>query len=152
MFITLELLEEKRACLEQRGLFQTHFPDGFEVTVEGCVAVAGVFDWGWAAEYLLPYGGYGLYAEAYLAALKVYHPTVEAAWEVFYAACEAKQRELPDWDGADYEAYSVWRHEPRRVRTEATNAALAVLKKARATAFATQALRVPTQDSAPARP
>jgi hypothetical protein len=152
MFITLELLERKDACPPQRELFQSHFPNGVEVTVEGCVAVAGVFDWSWAAEYLLPHGGNDAYEDALAEAEKVYYDTTDAIWEAFDAAIAAKRLELPAWDGADREVYEAWRRETSRVHTETRDAAKVVLEKAQATAFATQAMLVTIRDSAPAQP
>jgi len=152
MFITLELLEEKDACTTQRKLFQSHFPNGVEVTVEACVAVAGIFDWSWAAEYLLPYGGNSAFEDAFAEAEKVYYDTTDATWEAYEAAIAAKQLELPAWDGADRLTYEAWQRETSRVHTETRDAAKVVLERAQATAFATQAMLVPTRDPAPAQP
>lgn len=54
MFLTDKILRAKRACADQRELFNEQFPGGVEVTEDVCVSVADKFDWYWAAGHLLP--------------------------------------------------------------------------------------------------
>lgn len=51
--VTLEQLRQKGACADQARLFRAVFGERAEVTIESCVAVADIFDWNWAALYLL---------------------------------------------------------------------------------------------------
>ena len=60
---TVDILESKKACLDQIKLFKEHFPDGAPMTVEAAIKVASVFDWGWAANHLLSSEGRKAYEE-----------------------------------------------------------------------------------------
>lgn len=51
--LTLDTLRRLGACSGQTDLFQKHFGNTVEVTPELCESVAGIFDWNWAARYLL---------------------------------------------------------------------------------------------------
>lgn len=53
MKITPALLRRKGACDKQVARFRELFPGGITPTLAACEAVAGVFDWGWAAAHLL---------------------------------------------------------------------------------------------------
>ena len=52
--ITLDMLYARDACQPQVSRFIRLFGQSVEVTPEACTAVAGQFDWGWAAHNLLP--------------------------------------------------------------------------------------------------
>lgn len=52
--VTLDMLHSLDACEGQIREFERVFPAGeVEVTVDGMVAVADMFEWGWAGSYLL---------------------------------------------------------------------------------------------------
>ena len=51
--ITLLQLRELGACADQCAEFEKRFGKSVEVTEELCLSVADVFNWDWAAEYLL---------------------------------------------------------------------------------------------------
>jgi hypothetical protein len=51
--ITLDMLKDLCACWDEREKFERHFGESVEITEELCVRYATVFDWSWAADYLL---------------------------------------------------------------------------------------------------
>ena len=83
MKITLRHLKLKGACSEQVALFQKHFGQGGEVTLEKCLSVADVFDWSWAARNLLSPAADTEYERAKASALAEYERAKAAA---FFAA------------------------------------------------------------------
>lgn len=54
MFITKELLLEKRACTKEFEKFNTIFPDGVELTEEICLKYCLEFHVDWCASVFLP--------------------------------------------------------------------------------------------------
>jgi len=52
--ILLSDLRAAGACADQVALFEARFGDGVDVTEALCLSVADLFDWSWAADYLLP--------------------------------------------------------------------------------------------------
>ena len=46
-------LQAAKACPEQVALFRAHFGDGGTVTLAKVRKVAGLFNWDWAARFLL---------------------------------------------------------------------------------------------------
>lgn len=76
--ITAALLESKDACPRGVGRFRQHFGEGpAPLTPEAVAAVAGAFDWDWAAEYLLsPDGAKAYRAAARAAYVAVYDPAL----------------------------------------------------------------------------
>lgn len=53
MYLTSEILKAKGACASQVNFFERLYPKGTEITLEECLKHAIVFDWDWAARYLL---------------------------------------------------------------------------------------------------
>jgi hypothetical protein len=51
--LTLQILIDKGACLEQVELFRAKFGTSVRVTQRLCVSVADAFAWDWAAQHLL---------------------------------------------------------------------------------------------------
>ncbi len=81
MKITIEQLKDFDACEDQRDLFAKHFGTEVEITEVLCAEVAGIFDWGWAAENLLSNEG-------------------RVEWERAVAVAAAPHRARLNWPGA----------------------------------------------------
>jgi hypothetical protein len=84
--ITADTLRAKGACQDQIDLFAQLFPDGVHVTVEAAVAVAGQFDWDWAARNLLSKKGMAAYEAAKAPAWAAYEAAEAPAWAAYEAA------------------------------------------------------------------
>ena len=78
--ITAELLESKKACVDQVDLFRSLWPNGVTPTRELCIEHADRFDWHWAAKNLLSEDGYKAYDEAKASALKAYKEAIATIW------------------------------------------------------------------------
>lgn len=94
--ITADLLVG--ACSDQVRLFRRLYPDGVDISVEACLAVADQFDWEWAAEYLLSQPARAEYDRAQQAAWAAYQRARHAAWWAEYekpAFAEYKRVERP---------------------------------------------------------
>lgn len=91
--ITADMLRELKACAEGIREFEEHFPNGVTFrdktdAIRRCVAVADVFDWGWAAENLLSRPARAAYNEATAPARAAYIE-VEAPAHAAYIEVEA---------------------------------------------------------------
>ena len=53
MRITLTMLRDHGACIDQTALFHALYEDSVEVTEATCLAVASLFNWEWAARHFL---------------------------------------------------------------------------------------------------
>jgi hypothetical protein len=84
--ITKVMLVEAGACADQVELFAKYFPRGVVPTVAKALAVAGLFDWDFAARELLTPAALKVYDEARAAARKVYDEATAAVWKVYYEA------------------------------------------------------------------
>ena len=103
--ITVRLLKLKGACPEQVALFASLYPDGVEPTKEACLAVAGQFQWGWAAGALLSPSALAAYAAAHKSALTAYDAATEPA-RAAYAA--ARKPALTAYDAATEPAWAAY--------------------------------------------
>ena len=79
MRILLSDLRAAGACADQVALFEARFGDGVDVTEALCLSVADLFDWNWAAGYLLPALARVEYRRALAPALAEYERTVAPA-------------------------------------------------------------------------
>ena len=84
MNITLARLKELHACSSQVALFQQHFGESVTVTKERCLAVASIFDWNWAAQFLLSLFAQTEYYRACTTAWAEYYRTYTTAWAEYY--------------------------------------------------------------------
>ena len=80
MNITIQMLHDKGACPDQVALFEELFGDVVEVTEEACIAVAGSFDWAWAARNLLTAPARVEYERVTAPARVEYERVTAAAW------------------------------------------------------------------------
>jgi hypothetical protein len=89
--ITLKHLRNLDACEAQCVLFEKHFGDTFNVTVEACLAVAGVVDWNWGAQHLLRAPARRAYEEATAAALRAFQEATATARRAYEATAAARR-------------------------------------------------------------
>jgi hypothetical protein len=122
--ITKAMLVEAGACADQVELFAKHFPRGVVPTVAKALAVAGLFDWDWAARALLT-----------PAALKVYNEASAAAWNAYEEAIAPARKVRDKASAAARKVYEEASAPARKVRDEAIAAALKVYNEARAPAW-----------------
>src|SRR3990167_2306304 len=93
--LTLQQLQDHRACSDQIQLFRKLFDESAIVTVKACVAVADKFNWEWAARHLLKAIARAEYNRVKDPARKKYYWVVDLAW------AEYKQVTDPAW--AEYQ-------------------------------------------------
>jgi hypothetical protein len=94
--ITLARLREHDACEDQCVLFEKYFGDTFIVTVDACLAVAGVFDWNWGARHLLRAPARRAYEEATAPARRAYEEATAAARRAFQEATATAWRAIQE--------------------------------------------------------
>src|SRR3990167_3989263 len=77
--LTLQQLQDHRACRDQIQLFRELFGESAIVTVKACVAVADKFNWEWAAGHLLKASAYAEYDRVANPAYAEYNQVVALA-------------------------------------------------------------------------
>ena len=90
--ITLDMLWEKKACIEQREVFAKLFPEGVEPTPEICLSVADKFEWHWASKELLSAPARRLFNKTVAPARNLYYETVVPARKHFNETMEAARK------------------------------------------------------------
>ena len=124
--ITRAQLVAARACEDQVALFDSHFPKGeARVTVKRAIALASVFDWGWAAAKLLAAGSQRTYIAAIAEAEDTYIAARAEAWRPYAAAIAEAE-----------DTYIAATAEARRTYDAATEEARRAYDAATAEAFA----------------
>ena len=121
MYITIELLQDRRACHEQVDLFAATFPEGVHVTEAMCLAVYDKFDFDWAARHLLPPWGVAEYKAKHAlirAEYKAKHDPIRAEYKAKHAPIRAEYEAKHDPIWAEYEA----KHDPIRAEYPAKHA------------------------------
>ena len=83
MIITLNMLQNKRACADQVETFEGEFGDSVVVTLELCLIYASIFDFCWAAHNLLSSEKYESYALERKEARKVFNRAENHAWMAY---------------------------------------------------------------------
>ena len=78
--LTIKDLRVAGACEKQVKLFEQHFGDGGTVTLAKVREVASLFDWNWAARYLLFPDSRAEYERVSAPAWAEYERTVASAW------------------------------------------------------------------------
>ena len=106
--ITLDQLLAHGACQPQVALFRKHFPTGSAlVTPAACLALASVFDFGWAANNLLTGTARTQYDAARSTARTQYDAARSTARAQYAAACDtawAQYDAARSTAGAQYDA------------------------------------------------
>lgn len=69
---TVDMLIEKKACIQQIRIFKETFPNGANLSVDTALGVATLFDWGFAAFNFLSKDGWKAYEEAEAPLWKAY--------------------------------------------------------------------------------
>jgi hypothetical protein len=142
--LTLARLEALNACRPQLEEFKRRFGAGGEVTLEKCLAVAQVFDWDWAARYLLSPAakraydeapGRRAYDEAMAAAWRAYNEAMAPVWRAYNEAMAAVWRARNEAQAAVERAYNEAMAPVWRARNEAQAAVERAYNEAMATAF-----------------
>jgi hypothetical protein len=103
--LTLARLEARNACRPQLEEFKRRFGAGGEVTLEKCLSVAQVFDWAWAARYLLPPAAKRARNEAMAAADHAYDEAKAPAWRAYDEALAAADHAYDEAKAAAWRAY-----------------------------------------------
>ena len=93
--ITLDMLRKAGAGAEQRTLFTRRYGDSVTVTVEEAIAVAGMFDWTWAAGAFFPRQGIDAYHAAVKTAREAYNTAMKTANKAYDEAVKTA-REVYD--------------------------------------------------------
>ena len=73
-------LQAAKACPEQVALFRAHFGDGGTVTLAKVRKVALLFNWNWAARFLLSPASRAEYEHVRASALAEYDSVRASAW------------------------------------------------------------------------
>lgn len=123
--ITYAQLKANDACKGQLALFKRKFDDSVVVTVELAESVADLFDWDWAARYLLDAPAWAEYIRATAPARAEYERAKADAWVEYKRATADPRAEYERADAATWAEYE---------RVDA--AARAEYKRATAAAFA----------------
>ena len=84
-------LQAAKACPEQVALFRAHFGDGGTVTLAKVRKVALLFNWDWAARFLLSPASWSEYARVKVLARAEYDSVTVPAW-VEYEGITASAR------------------------------------------------------------
>src|SRR3990167_7626535 len=134
--LMLAQLERAGACSEMVEDFRRRFGTSVAVTEAAAEAVAGVYDWDWAASKLLPASARAEYKRVMASALAEYERVEASAWAEYKRAeapalAEYKRVMAPAW--AEYERV-VAPAQAEYKRAEAS--ALAEYKRAEAPAWA----------------
>jgi hypothetical protein len=130
--LTLARLEALNACRPQLAEFKRRFGAGGEATLEKCLSVAQVFDWDWAARYLLSPAAKRAYNEAMAPARRAYNEAKAAAGRAYNEAMAAADHAYNEAMAAAWRAYNEAKAPAKRARNEA----IAVAKRARNEALA----------------
>jgi hypothetical protein len=128
--LTLQTLNDKKACTGQLLLFKQLFGESVEISESACILVADKFDWNWAANKLLSTSARKAYYEATASAGEAYH--------------EARASALKAYDEATAPAWKVYdkaRASAGEAYNEAIVSALKAYNKVRASAFAKQYIK-----------
>lgn len=122
--IILDQLIKKRACPEQVSLFKQHFGSEVEVTIEGALEVAQIFNWNWAVKNLLNDEQLTHYNNIIQPALETYEAAKQPAWETYLAVRQSARKTY------EAEIQSAWE---KAVRQSAWETYKAVEQPARKT-------------------
>ena len=93
--ITIDMLYALDACQTEVSRFIRLFGQSVEVTPEACAAVAGQFNWGWAAFNLLPSPLWDEYARQHAPLWHEYVRQCNPLWDEHNRQC------APLWDTYD---------------------------------------------------
>ena len=99
-------LQAAKACPEQVALFRAHFGDGGTVTLAKVRKVAPLFNWDWAARFLLSPASWAEYERVKVLARAEYDSVTVPAWAQYErvmgsALAERERVTVPGW--AQYE-------------------------------------------------
>ena len=106
-------LQAAKACPEQVALFQAHFGDGGTVTLAKVRKVALLFNWDWAARFLLSPASWAEYERVKVLARAEYDSVTVPAWVKYKrvmasALAERERVTVPAWAQYERVRASAW--------------------------------------------
>lgn len=114
MIITIEMLQDKKACQEQVDLFEAIFGNAVEVTLENCIEAArrGLHI-DWAASNLLNRKQREFYKESEAPLWAAYEEACAPLWAAYKEACASlwatyEEAKAPLWAAYDEAKAPLW--------------------------------------------